>query len=122
MFYDKIMTHTAFRILAWLLLSAIVFATLGPLGLRPISGYPVQIERAAAFFGVGLVFVLAYPRHIVAVTVLVLLSAVGREVLQTFSFDRHGREIDAIAKIIGALAGLTVGMIATKILEMRSRF
>ena len=58
------MPHRLLRILAWLLLAAIAFATLSPIGLRPDSGFSPNYERFAAFAAVGMMFVLAYPRHI----------------------------------------------------------
>lgn len=91
-------------ILAWSTLLAIGFATLSPIGLRPHLS-DVSIERFWAFAAVGLLFGLAYPRHLWLVTLLVGGAALGLEVLQHLTPDRHGRIPDALIKFAGAIAG-----------------
>ena len=91
-------------VLAWATLLAIAFATLSPIGLRPHVG-DVSGERFLAFAVVGLLFGMAYPRHLVVVSLLVGGVAVGLEVLQHLTPDRHGRLPDALVKLAGALAG-----------------
>lgn len=86
------------------MLPAIVFATLSPIGLRPHVG-DVSGERFLAFAAIGLLFGVAYPRHLWLVTLLVGGGAVGLEVLQHLTPDRHGRIPDALVKLVGALAG-----------------
>lgn len=85
-------------------LLAIAFATLSPIGLRPHVG-DVSGERFIAFAAVGLLFGLAYPRHLWLVTLMVGGIAVGFEVLQHLTPDRHGRIPDALVKLAGALTG-----------------
>jgi VanZ family protein len=91
-------------ILAWSTLLAIAFATLSPIGLRPHVG-DVSGERFLAFAAVGLLFGMAYPRHLWLVTLLVGGAAVGLEILQHLTPDRHGRIPDALVKLAGALTG-----------------
>ncbi|MCX7317952.1 MAG: VanZ family protein [Hyphomicrobiales bacterium] len=91
-------------ILAWSLLLAIAFATLSPIGLRPHVGN-VSGERFWAFAAVAFLFGVAYPRHIWWVTIMVGGAAVGLEVLQHLTPDRHGRIPDALIKLAGALSG-----------------
>lgn len=91
-------------ILAWSTLLAIAFATLSPIGLRPHVGN-VSGERFFAFAAVGLLFGLAYPRHLWLVTLMVGGTAVGLEVLQHLTPDRHGQIPDALVKLAGALSG-----------------
>jgi VanZ family protein len=91
-------------ILAWSTLLAIAFATLSPIGLRPHVGN-VSGERFWAFAAVALLFGVAYPRHLWLVTILVGGTAVGLEVLQHLTPDRHGRIPDALVKLAGALSG-----------------
>lgn len=97
------------RIVAWLLLAGLVFVTLSPISLRPISPLPTQLERATALALVGFAFALAYPRHIWLVALLVLGSTVLLEILQLASPSRHGRVIDAVVKLVGGGGGLLVG-------------
>ena len=101
------MVRTAATILAWLTLLAIAFATLSPIGLRPhLSG--ASVERFAAFATVGLLFGVAYSRHLWLVTLLVLGAAVGLEVLQHLTPDRHGEIRDALVKVAGGIVGVTL--------------
>lgn len=100
---------TALRLLAWLLLAGLIFVTLSPIDLRPVSPAPVQIERAAALALIGFVFALAYPRHIWLVALVVLGSTALLELLQLISPSRHGRLIDVAVKIAGASIGLAAG-------------
>jgi hypothetical protein len=97
------------KLLAWSLFVVIVIVTLGPIGLRPRTEFPVNLERSAAFFALGLTFAAAYPRRIWWAACIVLICAIGLEVLQNTQPGRHGRELDAIAKFGGALTGLGVG-------------
>jgi hypothetical protein len=103
--------RVAAQIAAWLLIVAIILATLGPINLRPESGAPVEIERALTFLAVGAVFTAAYPRHIWWVLVLVVLGVIALEWLQNLRPDRHGREVDAIYKAGGAALGVGLGWV-----------
>lgn len=104
----------ALRVLAWLLLAGLIFVTLAPIDLRPISPLPTQIERAAALGLVGFVFALAYPHRIVLVAALVLGATVALEVLQIVQPSRHGRVVDVIVKLAGGAAGLALGWLLTR--------
>ncbi|KKC33989.1 hypothetical protein [Devosia psychrophila] len=115
------MTKTTLRIFAWLAFLFIAFATLSPIGLRPHSVLPVDMERAAAFLAVGLLFALAYPRHLWLAAAVVLVSVVGLEWLQTLHPDRHGREGDALVKLAGAAIGLGCGWLLAQLAARRHR-
>jgi hypothetical protein len=97
------------RILAWLLLAGLIFVTLSPINLRPISPLPTQVERAGALAIVGFVFALAYPKRIWIVALLVLGSTVVLEALQLAAPSRHGRVIDMAVKLAGGSFGLFCG-------------
>ncbi len=111
----------ALRVLAWLLLAGLIFATLSPINLRPISPLPTQVERAAALALVGFVFAIAYPRHIWLVASLVLGSTALLELLQLASPSRHGRIIDLAVKLVGGGAGLLLGWLTTQWQARRHR-
>ena len=74
-----------------------------------MSPFPVQVERAAAFGLLGLLWTLAYPRHFVASAVAVLIVAVALEIAQELRPGRHGRDLDALVKLGGAAVGLGFG-------------
>lgn len=97
------------RVLAWLCLAYIVFVTLGPIGVRPETGYSPRLERLAAFMVLGGLFAAAYPRHIARAALVVIGSAFLLEVIQAFEPSRHGRMFDASVKIIGGMIGLGAG-------------
>jgi hypothetical protein len=105
----RLVTSGLWRPLAWVLLVAIAFVTLSPLGLRPNSGFSPNYERLFAFALVGCAFALAYPRHIWLVLGFVLAAAVVLEVLQYLAGDRHPRVIDLVAKVIGGGIGVAAG-------------
>ncbi len=103
------------RVAAWLLLAGLAWATLSPIGLRPTSHLPLPAERAAALFVVGFAFALAYPRHILLVSILVIGSTAVLELLQLVTPTRHGRMIDLEVKLAGAALGLAGGWLATQL-------
>ena len=117
--YEVFMTQTLLRATAWILLAAIVVVTLGPIGLRPITDAPGQTERAAAFFIAGLLFALAYPRHVWWAVAFLAVMTIGLEWLQNLRPDRHGREADAIAKFVGAALGISAGWLAANAFKSR---
>ncbi|TWF54650.1 VanZ family protein [Neorhizobium alkalisoli] len=103
------MTTPLFKILAWLALAFIIFATVSPIGLRPHDFLPVDIDRAGAFALMSLLFVIAYPRHWKACAALLLLGAGGIELLQLFAPSRHPQLDDALVKAAGAALGCLAG-------------
>ena len=104
-------------VLAWLLLAAVAFVTLAPIGLRPNSGYSPNIERFIAFGAVGFLFALAYPRRLWLIIVVVLGAAIAFEALQLVSVSRHGRLFDLAVKLAGGGLGIAVGVFARRFLE-----
>ena len=63
------------RIAAVLLFGAIAFVTEGPLHDRPQTGYPPQMERFAAFFLLGVLSALGFPKRRLFVAVLIVAGA-----------------------------------------------
>lgn len=103
------------KLLAWLLLAAIAFVTLAPIGFRPNTGYSPNIERFLAFGAVGFVFALAYPRHLWLILAVVLGAAIALEALQLVSVSRHGRVFDLVVKLAGGGLGIAVGVVAERL-------
>jgi hypothetical protein len=115
------MSQTLLRIAAWTCLAAIALVTLGPLGLRPVSGLPPDGERFAAFAVAGALFAAAYPRYILFAGLIVLGAAVVFELLQLLAPTRHGTVPDASVKVAGGLVGLCAGWIAAQWSGARDR-
>jgi hypothetical protein len=107
-----------FRWVAWLHVCAIAVFTLTPIEFRPVTGYPVSLERLVAFGGIGAAFSLGYPKHRLPILVL-LVGIVGfLEVAQNYVPGRHGRLPDGVVKASGALLGVAFAMLAA----CRNRF
>ena len=89
---------------SWALALGIVFATLGPQGLRPHVGDP-QLERFCAYVVTAAAFVVAYPRRWLVVMVGMVATAVLLELGQRFVPGRDPGVADAIAKALGGVFG-----------------
>jgi hypothetical protein len=101
---------------SWLAFALIVLVTLSPIQDRPVFAGP-QFEHFAAFAVLGTAFGLAYPNRPLFVVAVVLGSAVGLEVLQLLTPDRHGQVLDATIKALGGICGITVGLPAPLLLR-----
>jgi VanZ like family len=97
---------TLFRAAAWTLLAAVFVMTVGPIGLRPVSGHSVGLERFFAFAVIGGLFGLAYPRRWPMILVIVVGSAAAFELMQMLMPGRHARLMDFMVKATGGLVGL----------------
>jgi VanZ like family len=104
---------------AWACIAAFAYATLtqvefaysiyyrlAPLLMWPKARTYGLFEHVTAFAVFGALFSLAYPRHIVFVCVVVFVTAVGLEYLQTMTPDRHGTLFDAAEKVAGGASGI----------------
>lgn len=99
---------TLLRLGAWLLAAAVTFATLGPPIYRPHSSFGQNGEHAFAFALVGLVFGLAYSRHLLrTVGVAVVLIGV-LEILQIWAPGRHARLEDFVVDAAAACVGFAI--------------
>src|SRR3982074_2635590 len=81
-------------------------ASISPIQVRPTLPAPTGFEHLTAFAVLGLLFCLAYPRHITLVCLIILGSAVLLEIMQLLTPDRHGRIQDAIEKMAGGGLGI----------------
>lgn len=100
----------------WLLLLLLVLVTVVPIEWRPTIGRP-NIERVTALAAVGFAFGFVYPRHIVAVAILIIGTTILLEATQLFLPTRHGREYDLAVKLVGGTFGLTLGYLSAMSLE-----
>ncbi len=98
-------------IAAWTLLALIAFITVSPLRDRPTLHTSTSVEHLMAFAMVGLLFCLAYPRHVALICLMVLGSAVLLEFAQLLTADRHGRVQDAVEKMAGGAVGVMIGRV-----------
>ncbi len=104
---------------AWACVAAFAYATLthvefaysiyyklAPLLMWPKARTYGLFEHVVAFAVFGALFSLAYPRRIVFVCIVVFVTAVGLEYLQTLTPDRHGTLFDASEKVVGGAFGI----------------
>jgi VanZ family protein len=103
------------QIAAWALLLGLIIVTIEPNQFRPTSTLPVPLERSLAVGLIGFVFALAYPRHLVAVGLVVLGATVLLELLQLVTPTRHGRLVDVSVKLVGGVAGLALGYLVNRV-------
>ncbi len=111
MAYLAAMVQRVSTIAGWLVFAFIVFATLSPINDRPVVA-GAQLEHFAAFAVLGLAFGLAYPKRVVLVVILILVSAFGLEALQLLTADRHARLLDAVVKAAGGVCGIGIVQLA----------
>jgi len=105
------MRNTHYQIAAWSALAAIVFVTVSPIQMRPGDIFSIDTDRALAFGLLASAFMIAYPRHAIAVGVLVVASAGLSELLQLLSPSRHARIDDALVKTMGAAGGMALAFL-----------
>ena len=107
---SEIMTNIILKIIAWLSLTAIAIATIGPITMRPESGTSPDWERFAAFALVGFLFSFAYRKRLMLALLILLASALGLEILQLVVPGRHGHVSDLLVKVTGAMLGVIVAV------------
>lgn len=101
------------RLLPWLTLAFIVFATLSSIEMRPRTG-SVHLERFGAFWVLGVLFAAVYPKRIGTVLLLVAATAVGLEFFQLLSPSRHARLGDLLVKTAGGASGVAACWLAMR--------
>ena len=103
-------------ICGWLIVAAVTFATLSPIRERPGVATP-HLEHFVAFCLMGLAFGIANPRKWKLVASAVVGAAIGLEIAQLFTPDRHARIIDALTKVAGGMTGVLLALASATILR-----
>jgi hypothetical protein len=91
---------------AWGLLGLVMVMTVGPVTLRPATWLGPDIERFAAFFVLGVIFSLIYPKRLVFVCTLIIFSCGLSEYAQQFMPNRHADLDNFLIKVVGAAGGV----------------
>jgi len=112
------MTVILIRTAAWFSLLAICVTTVGPVGMRPATPLPAHVERFAAFLVVGALFGAGYPKSLLLMAAVVILSAGVLELAQHLVPNRHGRFADFIAKAAGGGLGVFAARMIARSLSL----
>ena len=115
--YVLIAAWVSIAVLAYLTLTNVGFvhsihSKLSPFLMHVSIRTYVHFEHVIAFAVFGALFAFAYPKRVVFVCCVVLISAISLEYLQTLTPDRHGTLIDALEKIVGGVFGICVARAA----------
>ena len=105
--YQTKMTKTA-RIIAWLLIAAAIFLTIGPQKLRPHTGIEHELEHFLAFVIVGLAFGLGYPSRGLFLALSSIALAGMLEATQLWVPHRHAYFNDFLVNSSAACIGIAV--------------
>jgi hypothetical protein len=128
--YHDRMPQKFIVIAAWVSIAAVAYATLTHVGfvysiyfkLLPFLHTKMttyaHFEHVIAFAFLGGLFYFAYPKRVIFVFGVIIISAVSLEYLQTLTPDRHGTLIDACEKIMGGAVGI---LAARALLRLRPR-
>ncbi len=107
------------RAAAWLIMLFILIVTVGPIDWRPVTEEPANLERFEAYFLVGALFALAYPRHWLRVIFFTVGCAAAFELAQRIAPGRHGEVSDFLFKAAGAVVGVAAGWLLSLIRPFR---
>jgi VanZ family protein len=99
------------RIVAWLLLSAIVVLTVVPPSSRPTTFVPHKIEHASIFLAAGISFGIAYLGREWLLSIGAIVFCAALELTQLYVPGRHARLSDFIVDATAAVLGVCVGCI-----------
>lgn len=103
------------RVLARLLLAALVFVTLGPVSDRPQFGHP-DLERFAAFAATAVVFSFGYPRAWPSLAIGLVGTAACLEAAQWVAPNRYAHVSDFLFKCGGVLVGLAAARLMFRVM------
>lgn len=114
-----------FRIGALVLITAVVFATLGPARYRPHAPLGQDGEHALAFVLVGLAVGLSFSQRRLRVAAATILLIGLLEIMQLWAPGRHARledfMVDAAAACLGLAGAAATGWLTARLHGSRSR-
>ncbi len=103
---------------AWACFALIGFLTLGPAHFRPHVFHSTGLDRAAGYAVLGLLLGIAYPRHLLLISVLVIGGAAVLEAMQFLRPDRDARLIDLLAKVAGGALGIAAATVVSRLMTL----
>lgn len=107
----------AARIIAWLLIAAAIFLSIGPQKFRPYTGIEHELEHFLAFALIGLAFGLAYPGRGLILAMLGIAMAGALETAQLWVPHRHAYFSDFLVNGSAACIGLAAAALLNWIIR-----
>src|ERR1700674_2952366 len=107
----------AARIIAWLLIAAAIFLSIGPQKFRPYTGIEHELEHFLAFSILGLAFGLGYPGRGLILAILGIAIAGALETAQLWVPHRHAYFSDFIVNGSAACIGIAVAALLNWIIR-----
>ena len=104
-----------FRLVAWLLVIAILILSLGPPSTRPVTGAGHNLEHLLIFVATGAAFGLGYPRRFLLLPVALLAFTGAIEVAQMMVPGRHARLSDFLTDAAASCAGIGLSLVLVKL-------
>ena len=109
------------RVVAWLLVLAIVMLSLGPPSTRPVTGAGHNLEHLLIFVAMGAAFGLGYPRRFLLLTVALLAFTGAIEVAQMMVPGRHARLSDFLTDATATCVGIGISFVLVKLTAAMSK-
>ena len=107
----------AARIIAWLLIAAAIFLSIGPQKFRPYTGIEHELEHFLAFALIGLAFGLGYPGRGLILAMLGIAMAGALETAQLWVPHRHAYFSDFLVNGSAACIGLAAAALLNWIIR-----
>ncbi len=103
-----------FQITAWLLALAIIFLSLVPPSIRPVTDLPHDLEHFAIFLLTSFAFGMGYPRRYLFQLIALATFAGLVEIAQYLVPGRHARLSDFIVDAVAVCAGIGAAWVSVR--------
>ena len=107
----------AARIIAWLLIAAAIFLSIGPQKFRPYTGIEHELEHFLAFSILGLAFGLGYPGRGLILAILGIAIAGALETAQLWVPHRHAYFSDFVVNGSAVWIGIAAAVLLNWIIR-----
>jgi GNAT superfamily N-acetyltransferase len=113
------MIENILKAASWLVAIGLVIVTIVPANERPVTGIQHDLEHFSAFGLAGLLFGLAYFRHLRALFFGAVIFALVLELSQIPLSTRHARLADFVVDAVAACLGIIVAHVCREFMKNR---
>jgi VanZ family protein len=99
----------------WTLLAAIVFFTLVPPTVRPVTSAPPVLEHAVIFLLTGVALAFAYEVRSSILLLSTVAFSISLELIQSFVPGRHARVSDALVDAASMCLGIVMARVGIRL-------